>query len=97
MAARSHINSTLSLLKISSGAVIQWQLSLPSSYSSGSVNLGPDGSLRVFAPIYAGADIYQFPTKGSLLLARSISLDTSNGANGASSTPEFHRFEAEEL
>ncbi len=80
------INGTLSLLKISSGAVIQWQLSLPSSYGSGSVNLGPDGSLRVFAPIYAGADIYQFSTDGNLLLSRSISLDTSNGANSFSLT-----------
>ncbi|MCZ8322109.1 MAG: hypothetical protein O9296_11080 [Novosphingobium sp.] len=80
------INSTLSLLKISSGAVIQWQLSLSSSNGSGSVNLGLDGNLRVFAPIYAGADIYQFSTDGTLLMARSISLDTSNGANSFSLT-----------
>lgn len=65
------INGTLSLLKISSGAVIQWQKSLPSSFGSGSVNLGPDGSLRVFAPIFAGADIYQFSVDGTLLLSRS--------------------------
>ena len=83
------INGTLSLLKISSGAVIQWQLSLPSSYGSGSVNLGPDGSLRVFAPIYAGSDIYQFSTDGTLLLARSVSLDTSNGANSELVIPSF--------
>lgn len=80
------INNTLSLLKISSGAVIQWQKSLPSSYGSGSVTFGPDGTLRVFAPIYAGADIYQFSTEGTLLLSRSISLDTSNGANSFSLT-----------
>ncbi|MDQ4421626.1 hypothetical protein OOT33_14455 [Sphingobium sp. DEHP117] len=80
------INGTLSLLKISSGAVIQWQLSLPPSNGSGTVNLGPDGNLRVFARIYAGADIYQFSTDGTLLLARSISLDTSNGANSFSLT-----------
>ena len=48
--------------------------------------MGPDGSFRVFAPIYAGADIYQFSTDGSLLLSRSISLDTSNGANSFSLT-----------
>jgi hypothetical protein len=80
------INGTLSLLKISSGAVIQWQLSLPSSNGSGTVNLGPDGSLRVFVQIYAGADIYQLSTDGTLLLSRSISLDTSNGANSFSLT-----------
>jgi hypothetical protein len=78
------INGTLSLLKISSGAVIQWQKSLPSGYGSGSVNLGPDGSLRVFAQIYAGANIYQFAIDGTLLLARTVSLDTSNGANSFS-------------
>ncbi len=80
------INGTLSLLKISSGAAIQWQKSLPSSYGSGSVNLGPDGNLRIFAPVYAGADIYQFATDGTLLLARTVSLDTSNGANTFSLT-----------
>ena len=80
------INNTLSLLKISSGAVIQWQKSLPSSYGSGSVTFGPDGTLRVFAPVYAGAGIYQFATDETLLLARTISLDTSNGANSFSFT-----------
>lgn len=80
------INGTLSLLKISSGAVIQWQKSLPSSYASGWLSTGPDGSLRVFAQIYAGANIYQFATDGTLLLSRSISLDTSNGANSFSLT-----------
>ena len=82
----TNINGTLSLLKISSGAAIQWQKSLPSSYGSGSVNLGLDGSLRVFASVYAGADIYQFSTDGTLLLARTVSLDTSNGANTFSLT-----------
>jgi hypothetical protein len=80
------INGTLSLLKISSGAAIQWQKSLPSSYASGWLNIGPDGNLRVFAQIYAGADIYQFAADGTLLLSRSISLDTSNGANSFSLT-----------
>lgn len=78
------INGPLSLLKISSGAVIQWQKSLPSSYGSGWLNIGPDGTLRAFAPIYAGADIYQFAADGTLQLARSVNLDTSNGANSFS-------------
>ena len=78
------INGTLSLLKISSGAGIQWQKSLPSSYGSGWLSIGLDGTLRAFAPIYAGADIYQFAADGTLLLARSVSLDTSNGANSFS-------------
>jgi hypothetical protein len=82
----TNINGTLSLLKISSGAAIQWQKSLPSSYVSGWLSIGPDGSLRVFAQIYAGADLYQFAADGTLLLARFISLDTSNGANSFSLT-----------
>ena len=80
------INGTLSLLKISSGAAIQWQKSLPSSYASGWISTAPDGSLRVFAQIYAGADIYQFAADGTLLLSRAIRLDTSSGANSFSLT-----------
>lgn len=76
------INGTPSLIKISSGALIQWQQSLPSGYgSNGTLVVDPGGTLRVFASGYGAAAIYQFAADGSLLLARAISLDTSNGAN----------------
>lgn len=78
----ANINGTLSLLKISSGAVIQWQVSLPTTYGAdGSVQLDPAGNIWVLSGGSGTAAIYKFDGNGSLLLARSIILDTTNYTN----------------
>jgi hypothetical protein len=79
----ANINGTPSLLKISSGAAVQWQLALPTTYGTdGSVQLDPSGSVWVLSGGFGTAAIYKFDSAGSLLLARSVVLDTTtNYAN----------------
>lgn len=79
----ANINGAPSLLKISSGAAIQWQLALPTTYGTDvSVQLDPSGNVWVLSGGYGTAAIYKFDSAGSLLMARSVVLDTtSNYAN----------------
>ncbi len=78
----ANINGTPSLLKISSGAAIQWQVSLPTTYGSdGSVEIDPSGNIWVLSGGSGTAAIYKFDSNGLLLLARSLVLDTSNYTN----------------
>lgn len=97
----TNVNGTPSLLKISSGAVIQWQISLPTTYGlDGFVQIDPSGNIWVQSSNSSAgtAAIYKFDGNGTVLLARSLVLDTTTnfvnsfGFGGLAVTSTFVAF-----